>query len=82
MEHDSVQRTKTEQEKPIDVYECLKSFMKEEELGEEDPWCVRWGGGGHKGVASTGWLSLALVLLVHVWNADWLHCLSHAPIKR
>ena len=50
MEHDSVQRTKTEQEKPIDVYECLKSFMKEEELGEEDPWCVRWGGGGHKGV--------------------------------
>ena len=45
-EHDSVQRTKTEQEKPIDVYECLKSFMKEEELGEEDPWCVRWGEGG------------------------------------
>ena len=45
-EHDSVQRTKSEQEKPIDVYECLKSFMKEEELGEEDPWCVRWGGKG------------------------------------
>ena len=48
-EHDSVQRTKTEQEKPIDVYECLKSFMKEEELGEEDPWCVRWGEGGGGG---------------------------------
>ena len=51
-EHDSVQRTKTEQEKPIDVYECLKAFMKEEELGEEDPWCVGWG------VEGEGWMEM------------------------
>ena len=37
-EHSSVEESRRLQTEPIDLYECLKAFTKEEELGEEELW--------------------------------------------
>jgi len=37
-EHESVERSRKLQTEPIDLYECLRAFTKEEELGEDELW--------------------------------------------
>ena len=39
-EHESVERSRKQQTEPIDLYECFRAFTKEEELGEDELWCV------------------------------------------
>lgn len=42
-EHESVERSRKLQTEPIDLYECFRAFTKEEELGEDELWCVPCG---------------------------------------
>ncbi|XP_048582551.1 ubiquitin carboxyl-terminal hydrolase 32-like isoform X2 [Nematostella vectensis] len=37
-EHESVERSRRLQTEPIDLYECLRAFTNEEELGDEELW--------------------------------------------
>jgi len=37
-EHESVEKSRKLQTEPIDLYECLSAFTKEEELGEDELW--------------------------------------------
>ena len=37
-EHESLERSRRLQTEPIDLYECLRAFTKEEELGEDELW--------------------------------------------
>ena len=31
---------KTMNQDPIDLYECFKAFVREDDLGDEECWCV------------------------------------------
>lgn len=38
VEHESLEKSRKLQTEPIDLYECLRAFTKEEELGEDELW--------------------------------------------
>ena len=45
IDHESMESLKTMNTDPIDLYECFKSFVREEQLGEEECWLVPGGRG-------------------------------------
>lgn len=40
IDHESIKQAREVVEKPIDLYDCLNAFTKEEKLGENETWQV------------------------------------------
>lgn len=40
VDHDSMESLKMMDNDPIDLYQCLKAFVRDDELGEEECWSV------------------------------------------
>ena len=38
IDHESIKQAREVVEKPIDLYDCLTAFTKEEKLGENETW--------------------------------------------
>lgn len=40
VDHESMESLKIIDNKPIDLYDCFKAFVREDELGDEESWLV------------------------------------------
>lgn len=65
-EHESVERSRKMQTEPIDLYECLRAFTKEEELGEEELWYCNKCNKHRLAVKKLDIWSLPPILVIHL----------------
>jgi ubiquitin carboxyl-terminal hydrolase 6/32 len=72
-EHESVQKSRTEQSEPIDLLHCLRAFTKEEELGDEDHWYCKQCKSHQRAAKKLEIWRLPPVLIVHVKRFQFYH---------